>query len=159
MYRSGLINTLVTHANMKGLGLTHLFRDLHGFMPPLLKTKQNRNNFIPLCNAKSATVVVWFQRPAFFCLHMYLCMNFEHVFIRKFWRIIKKYLTTQSFFRKPFTCWNSNNNTRLTRSKFHFTQWKKWIVTRDEWSEIFDSVTIAIQKWKIWIQDRQYVLY
>jgi hypothetical protein len=40
MYRSGLVNTLVTHANMKGLGLTPLFGDRRGFMPPQLKTKQ-----------------------------------------------------------------------------------------------------------------------
>ena len=30
---------LVTHANMKGLGLTPLFGDRGGFMPPQLKTK------------------------------------------------------------------------------------------------------------------------
>ena len=39
MYRSGLVDTLVTHANMKGLGLTPLFGDRRGFMPPQLKTK------------------------------------------------------------------------------------------------------------------------
>ena len=32
---------LVTHANMKGFGLTPLFGDRRGFMPPQLKTKQN----------------------------------------------------------------------------------------------------------------------
>ena len=42
MYRSGLVDTLVTHANMKGLGLTSLFRDRRGFMPPQLKTKQKQ---------------------------------------------------------------------------------------------------------------------
>ena len=42
-YRLGLVDTLVTHANMKGLGLTPLFGDRrHGFMLPQLKTnKQN----------------------------------------------------------------------------------------------------------------------
>ena len=40
MYRSGLVDTLVTHANMKGLGLTPLLGDHRGFMPPQLKTKQ-----------------------------------------------------------------------------------------------------------------------
>jgi cold shock CspA family protein len=40
MYRSGLVDTLVTHANTKGFGLTFLSRDLRGFMPPKLKTKQ-----------------------------------------------------------------------------------------------------------------------
>ena len=42
MYRLGLVNTLVTHANKKGLGPTPLFGDLRGFMPPQLKTKQTR---------------------------------------------------------------------------------------------------------------------
>ena len=37
MYRSGLVNILVTHANVKGLGLTPLFGDQRGFMPPYLK--------------------------------------------------------------------------------------------------------------------------
>ena len=40
MYRSGLVDTLVTHANMKWLGLTPLFGDHRAFMPPQLKTKQ-----------------------------------------------------------------------------------------------------------------------
>ena len=40
MYRSGLVDTLVTHANMKRLGLTPLFGDPRGFMPPQLKAKQ-----------------------------------------------------------------------------------------------------------------------
>ena len=39
MYRLGLVDTLVTHANMKGLGLTPLFGDRRGFIPPQLKTK------------------------------------------------------------------------------------------------------------------------
>jgi hypothetical protein len=39
MYISGLVNTLVTHANMKGFGLTPMFGDRRGYMPPQLKTK------------------------------------------------------------------------------------------------------------------------
>jgi len=39
MYRLGLADTLVTHANMKGLGLTSLFGDRRGFMLPQLNTK------------------------------------------------------------------------------------------------------------------------
>ena len=49
MYRSGLVDTLVTHANMKGLGLTPLFRDRRGFMPPQLKTKLFRK-FVKTCH-------------------------------------------------------------------------------------------------------------
>ena len=45
MYRSGLVNTLVTHANTKGLGLTPLFGDLSYFMLPQLKMKTNKNFF------------------------------------------------------------------------------------------------------------------
>ena len=41
MFRSGLVDTLVTHANKEGFGLTPLSGDRHGYMPPLLKTKQN----------------------------------------------------------------------------------------------------------------------
>ena len=38
MYRSGLVNTLVTHANMRrGLAL---IGDRRGFMPPQLKTNK-----------------------------------------------------------------------------------------------------------------------
>ena len=51
MYRSGLVDTLVTHANMKGLGLTPLFGDRRGFMPPQLKTNIL---YIPL--SKKSTV-------------------------------------------------------------------------------------------------------
>ena len=40
MYRSGLVDTLVTHANTKGFGLTSLSGVRRGFMPPQLKTKQ-----------------------------------------------------------------------------------------------------------------------
>ena len=39
MYRSGLVDTLVTHANMNVFGFTPLFGDHHGFMPPRIKTK------------------------------------------------------------------------------------------------------------------------
>ena len=46
MYSLGLVDTLVTHANMKGLGPTTLFGDCRGFMPPQLKTKQNKNLII-----------------------------------------------------------------------------------------------------------------
>ena len=39
MYRSRLVDTLVTHANIKGVGLTPLSENRRGYMPPLLKTK------------------------------------------------------------------------------------------------------------------------
>ena len=39
MFRSGLVDTLVTHASIKGFGLTPLSGDRCGYMPPLLKTK------------------------------------------------------------------------------------------------------------------------
>ena len=44
MYRSGLVDNLLTHTNMKGLGITPLFGDRHGFMPPQLKTNKNKNS-------------------------------------------------------------------------------------------------------------------
>ena len=40
MFWSGLVNRLVTNANIKGFGLTPLSGDRRGYMPPLLKTKQ-----------------------------------------------------------------------------------------------------------------------
>ena len=40
MYISGLEDTLVTHANMKGLGRTPSLGDRRGFMPPQLKTNK-----------------------------------------------------------------------------------------------------------------------
>jgi hypothetical protein len=40
MYRSGLVNTLVTHANIKGFGRTPLLGDRRGFMLPQLKTNR-----------------------------------------------------------------------------------------------------------------------
>ena len=39
MFRSGLVDMLVTHANKEGFGLTPLSREPCGYMPPLLKTK------------------------------------------------------------------------------------------------------------------------
>ena len=45
MYRSGLVDTLVTYANTKGFGLTSLSGVRHGFMPPHLKTKQKQIHF------------------------------------------------------------------------------------------------------------------
>ena len=41
MFRSGLVNTLVTHANKEGFGLTPVSGDRRGYMPPLLKTKKH----------------------------------------------------------------------------------------------------------------------
>ena len=41
MYRSGLVDMLVTHTNIEGFGLTPLSGDRRGYMPPLLKTKQD----------------------------------------------------------------------------------------------------------------------
>ena len=40
MFRSGLGDMLVTIANKEQFGLTPLSGDRHGYMPPLLKTKQ-----------------------------------------------------------------------------------------------------------------------
>ena len=40
MCRSGLVNRLVTHANIEGFGLTPFSGDRRGYMPPLVKTKQ-----------------------------------------------------------------------------------------------------------------------
>ena len=36
----GLVDTLVTHANKEGSGLTPLSGDGRGYMPPLFKTKK-----------------------------------------------------------------------------------------------------------------------
>ena len=49
MYRSGLVDTSVSHANIKGLGLTRLslFGDPCGFMPPQLET--NKNTYVSFC--------------------------------------------------------------------------------------------------------------
>ena len=38
----GVVDMLVTHANMKGFGLTHLFGDHRGYMPPQLKTNKTK---------------------------------------------------------------------------------------------------------------------
>ena len=39
LLRLGLVETLVTHANIKGFGITPLSGDCRGYMPTLLKTK------------------------------------------------------------------------------------------------------------------------
>ena len=44
MFRSGLVNTLVTHANKKVFGLASLSGAHRGYMPPRLKTKQKNFN-------------------------------------------------------------------------------------------------------------------
>ena len=46
MFRSGLVDTLVTHANIKEFEPTPLSGDHRGYMPPLLKTKQSKPNMI-----------------------------------------------------------------------------------------------------------------
>ena len=58
MFRSRLVDTLVTHANTKGFGGTFLSGARGGYMPPLLKTKTDMRftSFCPvdplwgLCN-------------------------------------------------------------------------------------------------------------
>ena len=54
MFRTGLVDTLVTHANIKGFGLTPLSGDRHGYMPSLLKTKHESyiSTFYPLHNSE-----------------------------------------------------------------------------------------------------------
>ena len=42
MYRLGLVDMLVTHANIKGFSLTSLSGVRRGFMPPQLKTKKQK---------------------------------------------------------------------------------------------------------------------
>ena len=51
MYRLGLVNTLDTHANMKGFGLTPLYGDRRGYMPPQLKIMRLKVN--PKLRAKT----------------------------------------------------------------------------------------------------------
>ena len=41
MFRSWFVDTLVTHANKEGFGITPLSGDRRGYMPPLLKTKKH----------------------------------------------------------------------------------------------------------------------
>ena len=45
MYRSGLVETLVIHANTKGFGLTSYSGVLRGFIPPQLETKQTLEKY------------------------------------------------------------------------------------------------------------------
>ena len=61
---------LVTHANIKGFGLTPLSVDRCGYMPPLLKTKQAFQDFVG-------------------CLSSYSAMNIEReTKINKWWQYI-----------------------------------------------------------------------
>ena len=62
MYRSVLVDTLVTHTNIEGFGLTPLSGDHHGYMPPLLKTKQT------------------FMRPTLYCFVHSSNLNFLNYF-------------------------------------------------------------------------------
>ena len=66
MFRLGLVDMLVTHANIKWFGLTPLSGDRHGYMTPLLKTKTRRyfsilrrvtliSNFLEFYKAGSTT--------------------------------------------------------------------------------------------------------
>ena len=68
MFRSGLVDTLVTHDNIKGVGLTPLSGDHHGYMPPLVKTKECvKSNFlfilaiIKLVLQVAASALCWAQ--------------------------------------------------------------------------------------------------
>ena len=58
MYRSGLVDTLVTHANTKGFGLTSLSGVRCGFMPPQLKT--NKQRFLPATENYQFTILTGF---------------------------------------------------------------------------------------------------
>ena len=51
---------------MKGFGLTPLFGDRRGYMPPQLKTKQNQNSleeFRTLCTASTAAFAKIYMAP------------------------------------------------------------------------------------------------
>jgi hypothetical protein len=47
MYRLGLVDTLVTHANIKGFGLTPLFGDRRGYITPFKTLKDGWAKYIP----------------------------------------------------------------------------------------------------------------
>ena len=55
MYRLGLVDTLVTHANMKEFCLVSLSTECRGYMPPQLKTKDYKpfDSHCPLTHLQS----------------------------------------------------------------------------------------------------------
>jgi hypothetical protein len=77
MYRLGLVDTLVTHADMKGLGLTHLFGDRCGFMPPQLKTKQTRSVTLSHLSAWSSSQYALFDPKS----HPDSCIQLEFIIL------------------------------------------------------------------------------
>ena len=68
MYRSGLVDTLVTHANMKVFGLTPLFGDRRGYMPPQLKTKTGlmQDWVFGLGYRLRISILKWWESSGFF---------------------------------------------------------------------------------------------
>ena len=77
MYRSGLVNTLVTHANMNGLGLTPLFGDRPGFMPPQVKTKQTRSVALSRLSAWWSSLYAFFDPQS----HPDSCTQLEFIIL------------------------------------------------------------------------------
>ena len=68
MYSSGLVNTLVTHANIEGFGLTPLSGGRRGYMPPLLKTKTEftKTRAFPTKSGQNITTSVGFTKTRSF---------------------------------------------------------------------------------------------
>ena len=67
MFRSGLVDTLVTHANIKGFGLTPLSGDRRGYMPPLLKTKFKTKPFLLRQEQNRQLQLIWHNAGHDFC--------------------------------------------------------------------------------------------
>ena len=88
MYRLGLVNTLVTHANIKVFGLTPLSGDRHGYMPPLLKTKTRFPDLVaPLLTQALKYSEAWRHTLTLLlllCLALFLCTSLGLVRFKRF---------------------------------------------------------------------------
>ena len=100
MYRSGLVNTLVTHANMKGFGLTPLFGDCRGYMPPQLKT--NKQDIAFLQN---------YKQFFFFWFFDYLWLK---LILRKFSKYLLNHVKKAIWSHITNIRWSGNNQQHLS---------------------------------------------
>ena len=152
MYRSGLVNTLVTHANMKGLDRTPLLGDRRGFMPPQLKANKTKITQ----NVLSCSLNYHYLIRVIPSIPKVETLRLLHTFFSsqstkkqesfwlvqkfwKFWKLVKplKYVVKSNSIRIPFWFLTKANNTyqvlKVTfphQKKNAYVSMRKWAKSR-----------------------------
>ena len=122
MYRSGLVDTLVTHANMKGFGLTPLFGDRRGYMPPQVKNKRNKTNvkLFSICKLISFAFQLFpLQQKWLLLLHLARLVNaLNSMYKSGLVNMLVTHASMKGFRRPPWLYASSvKNKTKQTKNK------------------------------------------